>query len=100
MRDVYAAAAIKDRGGRRSGIDRRRSWPLAHYPERRSRGDRRGGLERRRGKDDFLNLVVPRRGTDAFIEFFGTVRGLFWGISLGSVLWGIMIILIAFIHAR
>jgi len=97
MRDIYVAAAIKDRGGRRSGIDQRTFWIHAFCPERRSGQDRRGGLERRSGREDFLNSFDPRRETDAYIEFFGTVRGLFWGICLGSSLWGIMIMLITFI---
>ncbi len=99
MRDIYVAAAIKDRGGRRSGIDRRMFWMPAYCPERRSGQDRRGGLERRSGKDDFLYIFEPRREADAYIEFFRTVRGLFWGVSLGSLLWGITIILITFICA-
>ena len=98
MRDVYEAAAVKDRGGRRSGFDRRRFWIPAYSPERRSGQDRRGGLERRRGKDDFLNLFESKRKMDAYIELFSTVRGLFWGVGLGSLIWGIIIMLIIFIR--
>ena len=100
MRDIYAAAAIKDRGGRRSGIDRRRFLIPAYCPERRSGQDRRGVLDRRSGKEDFLNLFNPRRETDAYIEFLRTARGLFWGVCLGSSLWGILIMLITIIRAR
>lgn len=36
-----------DKGGRRSGIDRRQFSYAIHIPERRSEEDRRGGLDRR-----------------------------------------------------
>ena len=36
MGDDYVAAAIEDRGGRRSGIDRRRLLIPSYSPERRS----------------------------------------------------------------
>ena len=94
MGDDYVAAAIEDRGGRRSGIDRRRLLITAYCPERRSVQDRRGGLERRSGKASFLDSPEPKRKTDTYIEVFGTVRGLFWGVSLGALLWGITIMLI------
>ena len=40
--------AIKDRGGTRSGRDRRERSFLLHIPERRSGKDRRNGSDRRR----------------------------------------------------
>jgi hypothetical protein len=53
---------IRDTGGRRSGIDRRRFNYSGHFPERRSGKDRRGGLDRRSGEE-------RRRG-----EITGSVR--------------------------
>jgi hypothetical protein len=38
---------LRDRGGRRSGIDRRRFSYSDHIPERRSGLDRRSGMDRR-----------------------------------------------------
>ena len=99
MRDVYEAVAIIDRGGRRSGIDRRRLLIPSYSPERRSGQDRRGGLERRSGKDTCLSPLEPRRRVDTYIEFIGTLKGLFWGVSLGSLLWGVMILFIVFVRA-
>jgi hypothetical protein len=42
---------VADKGGRRSGIDRRQFSYSEHIPERRSGGDRRRGKERRSGGD-------------------------------------------------
>jgi hypothetical protein len=39
--------SIKDKGGRRSGIDRRQFSYNDHIPERRSGKDRRSGFDRR-----------------------------------------------------
>ena len=38
---------VKDNGGRRSGVDRRRYSYASHIPERRSDEDRRNGEDRR-----------------------------------------------------
>ena len=38
---------LRDKGGRRSGRDRRQFSYTGHIPERRSGHDRRGGLDRR-----------------------------------------------------
>ena len=100
MEDVYGVAGMKDRGGRRSGIDRRTACIPGHGSERRSIQDRRNGLERRIEKKDFLNLSTPRRKTDEYVEFLKGLNGLFHGISFGSLLWGIIIISIVFIRAR
>ena len=98
MGNLRKVVLIEDDGGRRSGLDRRRLGILAYCPERRSGQDRRGGLERRSGKASFLDLPEPKRRTDTYIELLGTIRGLFWGVSLGSLLWGITIMLIIFIR--
>jgi hypothetical protein len=98
MRDLRNVVFVEDNGGRRSGLDRRRLWIPAYYPERRSGQDRRNGLERRSGKASFLDLPEPKRKTDTYIEFLGTVRGLFFGVCLGALLWGITIMLITFIR--
>ena len=60
---------IKDRGGMRSGMDRRQQVDIGHRPgpERRSGKDRRSGFDRRSSlgrKRDFHRGAVERR--DAF----------------------------------
>ena len=56
---------LKDRGGTRSGIDRRQSLYMGHkierrkYKDRRSGFDRRSGLGRRRGLN--LERAIERR---------------------------------------
>ena len=100
MEDVYGVAGIKDRGGRRTGTDRRMSCIPGYGSERRSIQDRRNGLERRIEKKDFSNLFRPRRKTDEYVEFLKGLNGLFHGISFGSLLWGIIIVSIFFIRAR
>jgi hypothetical protein len=44
-------AGIKDRGGRRSGTDRRKLFFAEYIPEKRSDMDRRTGLDRRKIKN-------------------------------------------------
>jgi hypothetical protein len=57
---LHGSAPIKDQGGRRSGIDRRRFSYAGHIPERRSGKDRREGSDRRSGKD--RRSGIDRRG--------------------------------------
>jgi hypothetical protein len=98
VKDLRKIVLIEDNGGRRSGLDRRRLWIPVYCPERRSGQDRRGGLERRSGKASFLGLPEPKRKTDEYAEFLGSVGGLFWGIGLGALLWEIIIISIVIIR--
>jgi hypothetical protein len=51
MRDLYVAYNLRDNGGRRTGIERRRFSYAEHIPERRSGEDRRVSDDRRCGKD-------------------------------------------------
>ena len=99
MRSLNAAVDLVDNGGRRTGTDRRRVSIPAYGPETRSRQDRRGGQERRRGKSNLI-LLHPKRGTDRYMEWFRTIRGLFWGVCFGSLVWGIIIVSIVLIRAR
>lgn len=56
---------IKDRGGTRSGIDRRKNSSQGHKFERRKFKDRRGGFDRRselgRRRDPNLEKAIERR---------------------------------------
>jgi hypothetical protein len=42
---------VRDKGGRRSGIERRQFHYSVHIPERRCGQDRRSGKDRRNGRD-------------------------------------------------
>jgi hypothetical protein len=55
--DATLATKIRDNGGRRSDIDRRRFSYDGHIPERRQRSGRRIGVDRRSG-------IERRCGTD------------------------------------
>ena len=48
VRNEHEPFTLRDNGGRRSGIERRRFSYFAHIPERRSGIDRRCGEDRRR----------------------------------------------------
>ena len=52
---------LRDNGGRRSGIDRRRFLYTDHIPERRAGEERRRGVDRRSGED-------RRNGNDQPLE--------------------------------
>ena len=52
---------LKDNGGRRSGVDRRRFSYTGHIPERRAGEDRRRRIDRRCGEE-------RRNGNDQTVE--------------------------------
>jgi hypothetical protein len=60
---------LSDKGGRRTGINRRRFSYDAHIPERRSGLDRRGNKDRRAGQErrkrsDFTTILDKKSGRD------------------------------------
>lgn len=82
-----------DRGGRRSGIVRRRIVIPGYEPERRSGQDRRSSQERKnleqQGDLDYL-----RRNIDRYAEFSNTNRGFTYGMLLSLMLWAVIILVI------
>ena len=54
---------INDKGGARSGRDRRKLTMLTRNPERRTGQERRSGIDRRNGQKDRGELAVERRDT-------------------------------------
>jgi hypothetical protein len=98
MHAAYATSGLTDRGGRRTGTDRRTVSISGYGFERRSGKDRRMGMERRSGKGDFVNIFEPKRKTDEYVEFLGSIGGLFQGICFGALLWEIIIITIVVIR--
>jgi hypothetical protein len=84
---------IRDRGGRRSGVERRKFSVLEYAPERRSGEERRDDQDRRsrRGSEEALYL---KRDTDRYMEFANTQKGLFFAVLLSLPLWGMIIFMI------
>jgi hypothetical protein len=94
MESFHTIVTVDDKGGRRSGLDRRSSFTPECLPERRSVQDRRGGQDRRIRKEDFTNLMVslePKRKTDVYIDVLRIRRMIFFGSSLGLFMWAIII---------
>ncbi len=63
--DMQVLFNLRDNGGRRSGIDRRRFSYSDHIPERRSEGDRRQMSDRRTCKE--RRSVADRRDGESNI---------------------------------
>ena len=84
---------IKDQGGRRSGMDRRKSLVPEFAPERRSGQDRRSNQERRSGRD-LIEGSYLKRGTDRYEEFANTQRGLSLAFLLSLPIWALIIFMI------
>ncbi len=84
---------ISDRGGRRSGIERRKVSILEYAPERRSGEERRGDPDRRRGRRP-EEAIYLRRNTDRYMEFANTQKGLFLAVLLSLPLWAMIIFMI------
>ncbi len=91
MRD--SILGIRDKGGRRSGIDRRKFFIPEHAPENRSGQDRRSNQERRKGRD-LSGVSYLKRGTDRYMEFANTQKGLFLAIMLSLPVWALIIFMI------
>jgi len=62
MSQHYVIYNLRDNGGRRSGIERRRFCYADHIPERRLQKDRRASTERRSG--DERRTTDERRSGD------------------------------------
>jgi len=88
--DGYLSFGIGDKGGRRSGLDRRKIVNPEHMIDRRSGQDRRNDLDRRTG-NRAAHLIPLRRNTDRYIEFANTQKGLMLGILLSVPVWALII---------
>ena len=94
MDDINALAHMENKGGRRSGHDRREFSASRCIPEKRT------GRDRRTGREDFVNIIELEMNTDESLGFLRSVRGLFEAICICLLLWGLIIISIDFIFAR
>jgi hypothetical protein len=59
---------MKDNGGRRSIIDRRKCTNFDHFPERRSLRFRRSDLDRRKGWAENSRIRIERRAIFRFLR--------------------------------
>jgi hypothetical protein len=91
MGDSKPIPGMKDKGGRRSGIDRRRFLTLGRRHERRSFQDRRISQDRRNSEDQG-NVSHPRRSMDRYREFVNTHKGLTYGLLFSLPIWGLIIL--------
>jgi len=85
--------SLKDQGGRRSGIDRRKFLAPEFVPERRSGQDRRSNQERRNGRD-LIEVGCLKRGTDRYAEFANTQKGLSLAFLLSLPIWALIVFMI------
>ena len=85
--------SLKDQGGRRSGIDRRKFFAPEFGLERRSGQDRRSNRERRSGKG-LIDVSCLKRGTDRYVEFANTQKGLSLAFLLSLPIWALIIFMI------
>ncbi len=91
---VSSEVIMKDRGGRRSELDRRRRFTPWYIPERRSGLERRSDFDRRIRKEDFTNIMfslVPKRKTDGYVEALKSRRMFLFGPVFGLLTWAIII---------
>ena len=91
MRDPILG--MRDRGGRRSGIERRKVSILEYALERRSGEERRSDRDRRRGRGP-EEAIYLRRNTDRYKEFANTQKGLLLAILLSLPLWAMIVFMI------
>jgi len=97
MQDGYSKAKIPDKGGRRKGPDRRKTFIPGFIPERRNGQDRRS-YQDRRNRIDEGNVAFLRRNTDRYMEFANTQKGMLYGLLLSVPLWALIIFMFFFRH--
>ncbi len=90
MQKGYALSPLKDRGGRRHGIDRRRVFIPEFAPERRSFQERRGNPDRRtRNEIEYTSYL--KRNTDRYMEFMNANKGIMFGFLMGFAIWALIL---------
>ncbi len=95
MQDGYSEVKIPDKGGRRKGPDRRETVIPGFIPERRTGQDRRS-YQDRRARLDLDPASFLRRGTDRYMEFVNTQKGILYGFLLSLPLWALIIFVFFF----
>lgn len=84
---------VRDKGGRRSGSERRKFPILEYAPERRSGQERRDNQDRRNGTDSG-EAIYLKRNADRYMEFANTQKGVFLAMLLSLPLWALIIFMI------
>jgi hypothetical protein len=82
--------SLRDKGGRRSGEDRRKVAFLKVLPDRRSGLDRRMA-EDRRSRDESEYVSYLKRNSDRYMEFANTQKGVLFGVLLSLPVWAMIV---------
>ncbi len=91
MGNANTIHGIRDKGGRRLAIGRRRFFTLGFRHERRSSQERRGGQDRRT-RNDQGNVSYWRRSMDRYMEFVNAHKGLAYGLMVSLPIWALIIL--------
>jgi len=81
---------LRDKGGRRSGEDRRKVSIFKVLPDRRSGLDRRMAQDRR-NRDESEYVDYLKRNVDRYMEFANTQKGMFFGFLLSLPVWALIV---------
>ena len=82
--------SLRDKGGRRSGEDRRKVMILEVLRDRRSGLDRRMAQDRR-NRDESEYVSNLKRNSDRYTEFANTHKGMFFGFLLSLPVWALIV---------
>jgi hypothetical protein len=91
MGNSKSIPGIKDKGGRRLGVARRRFFVLGYRHEKRSSQERRSSQDRRI-RNDQGNVSYSRRSMDRYMEFVNTHKGLAYGLLFSLPIWALIIL--------
>jgi hypothetical protein len=95
MEANYPIHRLRDRAGRRQGVDRRKVFIPGYEPDRRSGRDRRSN-EDRRTQNDQAGVVFLRRNMDRYMEFANANKGITYGLISGVSVWGLLVTILIF----
>ena len=82
--------SLRDKGGRRSGEDRRKVMILEVLHDRRSGLDRRMAQDRR-NRDESEYVSNLKRNSDRYMEFANTQKGVLFGVLLSLPVWALIV---------
>ena len=91
MGNANPIPGIKDKGGKRVGIVRRRFFTLGYRHERRSSQERRI-VQDRRTQNNQGNVSYSRRSMDRYMEFINAHKGLAYGLLFSLPIWALIIL--------